>query len=774
MKLELGGDSRTYGIGGDKRFLYLDRRVEVREYSPKSIIFNNFEGLVGCNNPLHQKALELAPVEDSLELSTAETSAYNSYYLAWYADVTHEIKPVQTGYRWALTYNLIIDYEDSRLSASVLDSQIQSLVEALSPWETLQYPPDFLVYPLDHQYTLRNLRLPSLKGLDYQRARCLADSCDRHGEFYLFLAQLDKYNCWPNDEDGESNMTRRTYLHHVCSLEGFELSPLEVDIDRTSLLDSINYEREPDFRGGGEYMGNQHEDIEETYSDMVLVIVRADSLHAPLFNPSSPQDVNRVMTHLWAGINDNTKTTLQKILVRLCRIILDQGFADEAANDVYLGYAAVTAAFLGDWPLFEEAREKTLKAWDYGSWSALGGLIDLQDPPIEIDDIFKSLTKCGTFCGVYKGLTHLYNGFCGSHPSRKDPAKAEYGKQWYSDKLIKTLDMCDTSMGEKDAATIKEIVLDLKIQYTPEQRKKIDKAVTDFIDRFKEFKEFMNALNIELLLELSNPKNVRKEFLRDLFRVISEFAISTFDFELYYAYVKHLYYSNTDVLIRDFYNQTLAHDKDLASNLLRQLSTQAPNCREEYSSLEVQTCFQSLVGAYITKTVGEEPSKPEDWARPAEVYKCYSGCKACSELNPFLKDPKAKEITIALNADDQNHIKWHFDYLETGNGDREGEVRYTKTLKGWEKRRRNWVLDGEAAQKKLQELPKDALKQALGDKYDTLMGLDLVRIGKSTAQAPDKAQPPSRPKRKKGKDANNTAPGRTSKRARRGGEKIEG
>lgn len=92
------------------------------------------------------------------------------------------------------------------------------------------------------------------------------------------------------------------------------------------------------------------------------------------------------MRHLRAGIDDNTKTTLQKILVRLCRIILDQGFADEAANDVYLGYAAVSAAFLGDWPLFEEARKKTLKAWDHGSWSALGGLIDLQDPPIETEE----------------------------------------------------------------------------------------------------------------------------------------------------------------------------------------------------------------------------------------------------------------------------------------------------------------------------------------------------------------------------------------------------
>lgn len=186
-----------------------------------------------------------------------------------YSLIVTKVKTVQSGYRWVLTYNLILDGEESGPSASVLDSQTQNLVEALSAWEMLQSPPDFLVYSLDHGYTPRNLRLSSLKGLDYQRARCLADSCDRHGEFMLFLAQLDKYKRWPNDEDGESNITRRTYLHRVCSLEGYELTPLKVDIKRKSLLDSIDYDRDPDFRGGGEYMGNQHQDIEETYSNMV-------------------------------------------------------------------------------------------------------------------------------------------------------------------------------------------------------------------------------------------------------------------------------------------------------------------------------------------------------------------------------------------------------------------------------------------------------------------------------------------------------------------------
>jgi hypothetical protein len=192
-------------------------------------------------------------------------------------------------------------------------------------------------------------------------------------------------------------------------------------------------------------------------------------------------------------------------------------------------------------------------------------------------------------------------------------------------------------------------------------------------------------------------------------------------------------------------------------------------------SLEVQTCFQSLVEAYITKTVDEEPAMPEDWARPAEVYKCYSSCcKACPELNPFLKDPEAKEKTIVLTADDQGHVEWPFEYLENRNGGRDGEVCFTKTLKGWEKRHRSWELDVKATREKLQKLPKDALRRALGDKYDMLMALNPVRIDRSTAQAPDEVQPSSRPKRPHAKDANNTAPVRDSKRARRDEEQAEG
>lgn len=139
--------------------------------------------------------------------------------------------------------------------------------------------------------------------------------------------------------------------------------------------------------------------------------------------------------------------------------------------------------------------------------------------------------------------------------------------------------------------------------------------------------------------------------------------------------------------------------------------------------------------AYITKAVGEEPSKPKGLARPAEVYECPRGCDLCEEINIFIKDPNAKKKTITLTLEEQKYVRRNFIYLKTEKRNRPDKVHFTKTFKEWKCRLRMWDSQVEALQKKFQGLPR--LNQALGDvKYDMLMG--------STAQATDKAQSPSR------------------------------
>lgn len=80
------------------------------------------------------------------------------------------------------------------------------------------------------------------------------------------------------------------------------------------------------------------------------------------------------------------------------------------------------------------------------------------------------MVNCDNFRLVYQFLTQFYKGFDSSNLGRKDPAKAEYWKQWYSDRLIRTLDECETCTGKDDAVTIKAIILDFDVKYTSAQQ----------------------------------------------------------------------------------------------------------------------------------------------------------------------------------------------------------------------------------------------------------------------------------------------------------------
>ncbi|KAL2057964.1 hypothetical protein ABVK25_001581 [Lepraria finkii] len=212
--------------------------------------------------------------EKSARFNTSENSAFDTAFIAWYTDVTHEIEPVQTGYRWVLTYNLINESKDPYRSASALDARTGHFAQALTRWQNLEDVPQYLAYPLDHQYTDRDLRLARLKGDDYPRARHVAQSCAVHGEFYILLANMSMHITDPNDENEEPEESE-LLLSHIVDLEGFTLSIYDsLKISDTLLLQGISYsDREPDVQRGGNYMGNQYAEIDQFFKDSVMIIV---------------------------------------------------------------------------------------------------------------------------------------------------------------------------------------------------------------------------------------------------------------------------------------------------------------------------------------------------------------------------------------------------------------------------------------------------------------------------------------------------------------------
>jgi predicted 2-oxoglutarate/Fe(II)-dependent dioxygenase YbiX len=119
--------------------------------------------------------------------------------VAFYADCRHEVRPVKSGYRIALTYNLLLRGDTSRPEGDA--GTIAELTGLLREHFSTPAPrylrgqatdvPNRLVYLLDHEYTPRALSWGRLKGADADRVSLLRAAANDAGcETILALADI--------------------------------------------------------------------------------------------------------------------------------------------------------------------------------------------------------------------------------------------------------------------------------------------------------------------------------------------------------------------------------------------------------------------------------------------------------------------------------------------------------------------------------------------------------------------------------------------------------
>lgn len=150
--------------------------------------------------------------------ATYKTSeAYHSI-IAWYSDVTHEVLPVTSGYRWVLTYNLALDEAArlSRPSASLAPSEeVARIHETLRDWtpaSNIYGDGNFIYHVLDYDYTEAQCSLRSLKAEDLARVTALKEAC-KDLPVDIFLALLEKEESGTCQEDYEDRHYDR-YDHY--------------------------------------------------------------------------------------------------------------------------------------------------------------------------------------------------------------------------------------------------------------------------------------------------------------------------------------------------------------------------------------------------------------------------------------------------------------------------------------------------------------------------------------------------------------------------------
>ncbi|KAI8243370.1 hypothetical protein K4K55_008427 [Colletotrichum sp. SAR 10_96] len=233
--------------------------------------------LVICLPSKHQGGdVHLAFGSDQRVFSTAPTSTFDITTLAWFSDVTHEVKELTSGYRLALTYN-IVQNGSAKQSAGFFGQQAQEVKQVLLQWQ-VNYPGNnMLVYPLDHKSSQSSLSFRNMKGRDKAVCQAIQDIGAHSGVFLLLAHQT---HTTEEDEDYYDNDAEPgTCLDAIFTPEGKQIATDYTLDDDEVMTPNMFADRNPDSEDEGEFTGNEGAPSTYRYHDTVAVLIKKSALH---------------------------------------------------------------------------------------------------------------------------------------------------------------------------------------------------------------------------------------------------------------------------------------------------------------------------------------------------------------------------------------------------------------------------------------------------------------------------------------------------------------
>ena len=173
------------------------------------------------------------------------SSQFTTSALAWYTDATHEVKPVTSGYRLAISYNLVntspglppFRIPDTHSAVSVVENIFHK-------WKKEVYydEPELIAYMLDHKYSGASLEFTALKGKDASLISSIRGVAEKHGvSLHIGLLECEMH--------GGSNV-----YGPYDSEDEWAVPPKMEEVDETEYRIKSLYDLEGDLAEGGKPM----------------------------------------------------------------------------------------------------------------------------------------------------------------------------------------------------------------------------------------------------------------------------------------------------------------------------------------------------------------------------------------------------------------------------------------------------------------------------------------------------------------------------------------
>lgn len=126
----------------------------------------------------------------------SDESAFRTSIISWYADVDHDVKPITSGYRLALSFSLTGPTGLPRPTLSGFSHTLASVRRVLMSWRQSDKAPKKLVYLLDQEYSSDDFDTEDFERTDGYRIATL-NSLARQCRFKIYFskAALHKIAC---------------------------------------------------------------------------------------------------------------------------------------------------------------------------------------------------------------------------------------------------------------------------------------------------------------------------------------------------------------------------------------------------------------------------------------------------------------------------------------------------------------------------------------------------------------------------------------------------
>ena len=271
---------------------------------------------------------------------------YKIDYAAFYADCDHEVKPLTSGYRICLVYNLIQQKSGNKIRLTSLETHVEKLAEIFTKQQQCGNTKPHIVL-LGHQYTPENFSADQLKLNDRPKAETLLRAAQKAGCYakmclvtsYLTGMPEDDGGYYGNDDYGDEDAEmaevydEQLYIEHWLENDIPALS--NVSFEEDDLITSFALdEDEPIMKESTGYMGNYGPDLMHWYHYGAVMIwsPEANAQLLPMQTPESKLG--------WIDYFNKNPQQLTDSEISSIELILSTGSGD-AYTDKKTNYNAV-------------------------------------------------------------------------------------------------------------------------------------------------------------------------------------------------------------------------------------------------------------------------------------------------------------------------------------------------------------------------------------------------------------------------------------------------